>query len=53
MITIEHRMLATETLDNLILHIVLREGTDYDVEEIPFEVKKSNYCSGFKTVKHL
>ncbi len=51
MITIEHRILASETLDNLISHIVLREGTDYGVEDIPFEVKKSNYCSGFKMAR--
>lgn len=40
MITIEHRMLALETLDNLLSQFVLREGTDYGVEAIPFEVKK-------------
>ncbi len=40
MITIEHRMLAPETLDNLLSQFVLREGTDYGIEEISFEVKK-------------
>lgn len=40
MITIDFKMLNTEILDNLISQIVLREGTDYGIEEIPFEVKK-------------
>ncbi|OOF80682.1 YheU family protein [Rodentibacter caecimuris] len=32
--------LESETLDNIVESVVLREGTDYGAEEIPFARKK-------------
>ncbi len=40
MIAIDHRQLETETLDNLITEIVIREGTDYGEVEFSVEDKK-------------
>ncbi len=40
MIEIDHRLLDAETLDNLLIAIVLREGTDYGEAEWSLEDKK-------------
>ena len=46
MIEIDHRQLKPETLNNLLIEIVLREGTDYGEQEISVEDKK-------KQLQHL
>ena len=40
MIEINHTLLSNETLDNLIMEVITREGTDYGEHEVGIKVKK-------------
>jgi uncharacterized protein len=40
MIEIDHTLLSEEALDNLIIDIITRQGTDYGEYEIDIQVKK-------------
>lgn len=40
MIEINHRLLSDTALDNLILEVITRDGTDYGEHEIEIQTKK-------------
>ncbi len=40
MIEIDHTLLSEEVLDNLIVEIITRQGTDYGDHEVAIETKK-------------
>lgn len=40
MIKVDHTLLSEEALDNLIIDIITRQGTDYGEYEIDIQVKK-------------
>lgn len=40
MIEIDHTLLSEEALDNLIIDIITRQGTDYGEYEVDIQVKK-------------
>lgn len=45
MIEIDYTLLSPDALDNLILEIITREGTDYGEYEIDIQIKKKQLLS--------
>ncbi|MDF1761052.1 MAG: YheU family protein [Coxiellaceae bacterium] len=45
MVEIDYRQLSCRALDNLLIEIVLREGTDYGLHERSFDSKKQQLKS--------
>lgn len=48
MIEINHTLLSDETLDNLIMEVITREGTDYGEHEVDIETKKEQLAGQLK-----
>ena len=48
MIEISHTLLSDETLDNLIMEVITREGTDYGEHEVGIEIKKKQLTHQLK-----
>ena len=48
MIEINHTLLSDEALDNLIMEVITREGTDYGDHEIGIETKKEQLTHQLK-----
>ena len=48
MIEINHALLCDETLDNLIMEVITREGTDYGDHEVDIETKKEQLTRQLK-----
>ncbi len=48
MIEINHALLSDEALDNLIMEVITREGTDYGDHEVGIETKKKQLTHQLK-----
>lgn len=48
MIEINHTLLSDGTLDNLIMEVITREGTDYGEHEVDIETKKEQLAGQLK-----
>jgi uncharacterized protein len=48
MIEINHALLSAEALDNLIMEVITREGTDYGDYEIDVNIKKEQLTHQLK-----
>ena len=48
MIEINHRLLSDAAIDNLILEVITRDGTDYGEHEIAIQTKKDQLMSQLK-----
>lgn len=49
MIEIDHTLLSEEALENLIIDIITRQGTDYGEYEMDIQVKKKQLLSNLLT----
>lgn len=49
MIEINHNLLSDEALDNLIMEVITREGTDYGEHEVAIEAKKQQLTAQLKS----
>lgn len=49
MIEINHDLLSEEALDNLIMEVVTRDGTDYGEHETAIETKKQQLIAQLKS----
>lgn len=51
MVIIDFRQLAPETLHNILVEIITRQGTDYGESEIPLDVKVNQFHHNLESGK--